>query len=406
MPLPKLRNLDIYPVNLNGKHHVCLRDPEAIQEEVVVLSPPAFLIVSMLDGKAEISQLQALWAKYFGGEILTTDKIDEFLLSLDEKFLLETETFKKRYGQIIADFESAKVRPAYLSGRSYPSDTAELDKFIETFFTAKESPAKIDYGKNPAKALKGLIAPHIDYYRGHVGYAHAYKSLAESEPADVYLIFGVAHSSPPTPFILSEKDFATPFGKAEVNSGFIADLKKNAPSFRTEFEIVHRTEHSIEFQAVLLKRFIKKEFTIVPILCSSFELFTGEKSPSQVKKIEQFIQACIETIQRFDGKVCVISGSDLAHVGPRFGDKEEVGPKMIEWMESEDKKSLDHAVKTDAEEFYRSCTYDGNKRKVCGLSSVYTALRILEGSQGNLLHYGYAPDPAGGMVSFASVEFV
>jgi hypothetical protein len=48
---------------------------------------------------------------------------------------------------------------------------------------------------------------------------------------------------------------------------------------------------------------------------------------------------------------------------------------------------------------------------VCGLSSLYTGLRLikdLEGSAaqpGRLLAYGQAPDPAGGLVSFASALF-
>jgi hypothetical protein len=48
---------------------------------------------------------------------------------------------------------------------------------------------------------------------------------------------------------------------------------------------------------------------------------------------------------------------------------------------------------------------DGNKRHVCGLSATYSALRLLEGADGKVLKYGFAPDPAGGIVSFASMSF-
>jgi len=42
---------------------------------------------------------------------------------------------------------------------------------------------------------------------------------------------------------------------------------------------------------------------------------------------------------------------------------------------------------------------------VCGLTATYTALRLLEGAAGSLKRYGFAPDPAGGIVSFASAVF-
>jgi len=50
-------------------------------------------------------------------------------------------------------------------------------------------------------------------------------------------------------------------------------------------------------------------------------------------------------------------------------------------------------------------------RRVCGLSSLYTGLRLIKelggasASPGRLLAYGQAPDPAGGLVSFASALF-
>ena len=49
---------------------------------------------------------------------------------------------------------------------------------------------------------------------------------------------------------------------------------------------------------------------------------------------------------------------------------------------------------------------DANERRVCGLNCLYAFLKTLEGvaGRGNQLHYGYAHDPAGGIVSFASMS--
>jgi hypothetical protein len=50
---------------------------------------------------------------------------------------------------------------------------------------------------------------------------------------------------------------------------------------------------------------------------------------------------------------------------------------------------------------------DVNARRVCGVNCIYAALKTVEGSvePGKLIHYDYAPDPAGGIVSFASVVY-
>jgi hypothetical protein len=48
---------------------------------------------------------------------------------------------------------------------------------------------------------------------------------------------------------------------------------------------------------------------------------------------------------------------------------------------------------------------DGNRRHVCGLSATYAALRLMGDVEGRILKYGFAPDPGGGIVSFASMAF-
>jgi predicted class III extradiol MEMO1 family dioxygenase len=104
-------------------------------------------------------------------------------------------------------------------------------------------------------------------------------------------------------------------------------------------------------------------------------------------------------------KVCLVAGVDFAHVGPRFGDSVELDQRLTDWMVSEDEKSLTFVTQGDAEGFWQSVMADGNRRHVCGLSATYTLLRLLDNTPGRILKYGYAPDPAGGIVSFAGVEF-
>jgi len=61
----------------------------------------------------------------------------------------------------------------------------------------------------------------------------------------------------------------------------------------------------------------------------------------------------------------------------------------------------------DADGWYASVMKDMNQRRVCGLNAIYAALKTLDGAadRGEFLKYGYAPDPAGGIVSFAGIAF-
>ena len=83
----------------------------------------------------------------------------------------------------------------------------------------------------------------------------------------------------------------------------------------------------------------------------------------------------------------------------------EINQELIQWMMAGDTRGLQTIAEGNAESFWNSVMSDGNKRHVCGLSATYAALRLLEGSDGRVHKYGFAPDPAGGIVSFASMSF-
>jgi AmmeMemoRadiSam system protein B len=167
---------------------------------------------------------------------------------------------------------------------------------------------------------------------------------------------------------------------------------------------VHRGEHSAEFQSVFLKHARPAApFTVVPILCSSFEAWCGEASPSTSSRIEDVLGALRESLE--GRRACIVAGVDFAHVGPVFGDDVDLGQETVKWMVEGDGASLKAAGAGDAEGFWASVMADGNRRHVCGLSATYAALRLLGGAPGKLLKYGFAPDPGGGLVSFASMSF-
>ncbi len=395
MPLPKLRPVEFFSVRVHGREMVGVRDPEGIVEDTLLLPPPVALVASLLDGKREIVDVQTEYARRSGGEILLRADLERIVTELDEAGLLLTESYQDRRRKLLEAYRRAEVREAYHAGRSYPSDPetlrAMLHRYLETV--------------NPTELLglrpRGVIAPHIDFHRGGWCYGWAYAALRGS-PARTFLLLGVAHAACPAPFVLTEKPFRTPLGTVPVDASFVEALRARAGDL-TEHELVHRNEHSLEFQVLFLQAALEgEEFTIVPLLCSGFEQWCGVGSPREVPEIERVIQALRALVSGRED-VAVVVGVDLSHVGPRFGDRDPPDVRLASRTSLRDHAVLEALVRGDPEAFWREGMADGNRQRIDALSAVYTALRVLEPVRGRLLRYGQAPDPAGGIVSFASL---
>jgi AmmeMemoRadiSam system protein B len=288
-----------------------------------------------------------------------------------------------------------------------PEDIVELDSWFQKFFNeAQDSDTYV----KPNGTLIGLISPHIDFTRGGHLYAKAYRELDESCEADTYIIFGTSHyAEVDNPFILTRKSFETPLGISDTNNELIDSLVRDCNWDLFDGEIAHRTEHSIEFQVAFLQYVLreKKNYKIVPILCNSFHSLVQEgKSPVEDKRISTFLESLSKIISELGNKVFIIAGVDMAHVGPKFGDKEPVNDLILSRIKERDMNSLQYSEKLDAEGFYRSIEEEKDWRKVCGLSSIYATLSTIEAKRGKLLDYDQALEPdTGSVVTFASLGF-
>jgi len=406
MPLPRRRILDAFPIEIKNEPFFVLRDTEGVLDDPMVLDPFSFLVWQLLTGDEDIADLQGEIAKYADGIQVPLERIQGIVDQLDKHLLLESPGVVARREAIESAFRAARVRPAAFAGRGgYPDSPGGLEKEIDGYY-ADPLGAGAPERSTGADAPKGILSPHIDFRRGGTCYTHAYRPVAESAAPETCVVLGVAHLSPPSPYILSDKAYATPLGAIEPDLEFIETFRKRAPKGLQDHEVVHRSEHSIEFQAVFLRHAHRKaDLKIVPILCSSFDPAGDGTGPSEDGRIEETIDALAETIRASGRRVLIVAGVDFAHVGPRFGDDTPLDEKLVKWMTEEDGETLKHVVTGDAEAFWRSVTADGNKRHVCGLTATYTALRLLKGARGSLKRYAFAPDPAGGLVSFASAVF-
>ncbi|MFH1723274.1 MAG: AmmeMemoRadiSam system protein B [Elusimicrobiota bacterium] len=415
-PLPALRSdLDAFPVEHEGKPVFVLDDREGLSGRVMALSPGGMLVASLLDGRHTADELCAIVAEHAGAPVDAAD-IRKIVEELEGADLLETERVRAKRRKILEDFKTSPVRKAVMSGAGYPESALELAGLFGGFMRDPKGPGKA-LPERPASAPPplGLVSPHIDFQRGGPAYAWAYQALAESPPPDLIVALGVAHAGPKSPWIMTPKAYETPHGPMAVDSGLYDEIAGCLWYDPRDDEWAHRREHSLEAQAVWL-RFLWREKTPpwVPILCSSFERFSPDRPPSSVSTIEGAIEKIGDKLAaRAKGgqRIMVLAGVDLAHVGPRFGDDIALDAGLEKRIETEDRGSLEHALRLDADEFYRSTIAGGHWRKVCGLSALYTSLRWIKALSpdgrppGELLTYAQSYDPLGGIVSYVSAIF-
>lgn len=400
MPLPPFRpTLRVVPFRHDGQDvFLAIDSHEGLIEHPVVLPPLAFVVASLLDGAREAADVRREIAAKFQGLDLTPEEIDSVVRDLDRHYLLESEQVRDRRRAIEDEYRALPARPP----RFVQGTEEEVRRELEGYYAAEAGAGRPEARRG--EPLAGILAPHIDFRRGGPCYTFAYRELAERSEADLYVILGVAHASPPNPFVVSAKDYETPLGTVSVDRDVLGTLEKRLGRRIYEHEVTHRSEHSIEFQAVFLRHARRDDrFTAVPILCSSFEPWCGDASPSTAPEIEEFLGVLREATA--GRRVCWVAGVDFAHVGPVFGDDVEIDQELVSWMMAGDNRSLQACAEGNAEAFWNSVQSDGNRRHVCGLSATYAFLRLLGPAEGKIHKYGFAPDPQGGLVSFASLSF-
>lgn len=405
MEHPKLRPIEAFPIEISGQQAVCFRDPYNTKNSFI--SRKAFDdIVRYFDGNHSVLDIQNIYTQRYG-ESDIQQKIHQVIEELDKNLLLDNNRSRDFIKKLKDDFRSSTIRKDAHAGTAYEADRDKLKDQIDGFFTSTDGPGKPS-SSNKTTGLKGVVAPHIDIGCGGPCFAWAYKEIVESSDAELFIILGIAHTDTRNLFVLTDKTFETPFGNVETDKDFLESLHKKNKTDYFEDEFVHRDEHSIGFQLVFLRYLYhqKKNFSIVPILCSSFGEADGDNNSSrQISQFEEFVSALKKTIKESKKKTCIIASVDLAHVGDRFGDQELQDEAYLKRLRSDDTEMLKYAELLDAEGFRNSIQKDHNSRNICGYPAIYTLLNIIEASEGKLLKYSQYADQTNSTVSFASMAF-
>ena len=112
---PKLRNIDVFPAQVSGQGVICLRDPLNLSGKVLFVPVPTFFLISLLDGRHSIQDIQSEFMRRFG-ELVYSEKIQEVVDHLDTHFLLESGRFWEMDRRIRYDFKNSPIRSMVLAG--------------------------------------------------------------------------------------------------------------------------------------------------------------------------------------------------------------------------------------------------------------------------------------------------
>jgi AmmeMemoRadiSam system protein B len=397
---PLRRDLEFYPVQLQGKQFVLIRDLLGLTKEGKAVEIPLYQLMLLLDGKTTVRDLQMALMRQKGGMLVSTEEVKSIIAHLDDSFFLESEKFKRTRDGIIAEFVSKRVRPSSHSGRAYPADPRELKQKLDEILSLQPDSQK------PEGKLLALVAPHIDLSVGAQVYSKAYQMLTGVSPKTV-IILGTGHQMAQDVFSVSDKDFETPQGIAECDRLCADKLKTAGRDLMAANDFAHRAEHSIEFQVLFLQHFLPKDsFKIVPILCGNLQMTLPEYSRrAYVEKTGRILEALKDVLEQKGEETLVVAGVDLSHIGPKFG--HEMPAQYLKGQsEAHDRALLNSFTLQDAESFWRESGRVKDQYNVCGFAALACLLEILPPCKGHLLGYErWHEEATRSAVSFAAMAF-
>jgi len=416
---PQLRPLDIVPVGRKEELMFAVRDPEGFSQPIVV-SYGAAVLAALMDGRRSLAEIQSGFQDQVGAAVALSE-LEQFVRQLDEAYLLAGPRFDEHAGRQIRQYLAAPVRPAAHAGGAYEGDPEALRTQLDEFFTCAEGPGPLDAEPGAghardARRLCAVVSPHIDLHRGGATFAWAYHRLVGQSDAELLVIFGTAHTPMRQLFCICRKDFDTPLGVVRTDRPFIDRVAEHLASSLAgrqvdlfEDETAHRHEHSIEFQAMFLQHVLggKRDFRIVPVLVGSLHEFIEQgTSPDESPEVQATIAAFRAAAAERGGRVCYVSGADLAHLGRRFGDQGLLRKRHLDEQSEDDRKLIEAACRCDAAGLFQHVAEQQDRRRICGLAPTYMMLQVADPACGELLRYDQAVEPDGtSCVSFASLAF-
>ena len=388
--LPKLRAVETHWVRHNGQPALLLRDRLGLSDRVVVVPQQLVPLLGLCDGTRDARALQVAF-QLRTGLVISSGNLEGILAQLDEALLLEGPRLETSKAAALEDYRQAPYRPPSLAGSGYPAEPDALARVLNGYVEQVEPANSLE--RNGHRVPRGIICPHIDYQRGAAVYAQTWRRARQAAlEADLVVVFGTDHNAGGSLLTLTRQSYATPWGTLPTSLAVIdavAEALGHDKAFATELH--HRAEHSIELAAIWLHHALDGQpRELVPILCGSFEPFTGgNQDPAQ----DPLIRSCLAALRGAarGRRLLAIAAADLAHVGPAFGDSLRYGPAERSALARHDERMLETVCAGSADRFFQLLKEENDQLRVCGLPPIYMMLRLLGECQGEIVTYAQCP---------------
>ena len=389
---PRLRHVEPRRVQYQGQPFIQLHDPLGIAERTILLPEGMAPLIALADGTRDAAGMQASMLLRTGVHI-PQEQILELIQGLDEACLLDNDTYEAAVAAALTRYREADSRQPSHAGAVYPDSRARLAAALSDYEDRAETVQPL-----PASArVTGVVSPHIDYERGWKTYAQLWGRCSGTlDDVELAIILGTDHKGGPGALTLTRQSYASPLGTLptdrQVVDGLVGVIGENEAFGE---EIHHLSEHSIELAAVWFQRSIGCDVPTLPILCGSlFEVVAGGSEVEGYGRLDDAI-GYLEGVMR-ERRTLVIAAGDLAHVGPVFGDPRPIAAPGRTSLAAADARTIAAIDAGDAQGFLDISRDERDARKICGISPIYIALRLLKGSRGASLGYDQCPADTGG----------
>ena len=92
--IPKLREIQIHPIQHQGQDMLLLRDPLHLSENQIAVPRPLGVLLALMDGTRDANALEAALRVRFGVR-LAAGLLDQLLEDMDSAFLLYNARFRE-----------------------------------------------------------------------------------------------------------------------------------------------------------------------------------------------------------------------------------------------------------------------------------------------------------------------
>ncbi len=361
-----------------------------------------------------LSAAEAGWLSFFNGrhtldeirqaaaqqvrQNVALDVIGRFTEQLDRALFLEGEAFSRLL--------HAPVRPPSCIG-VYEEDPEALRRQFHALFVQPGGPG-LPIGPTTDGELRAMLLPHMDYARGWRVYARGFKALVESTSARLFVILATSHHSRHR-FTLTRKHFQTPLGVVETDQTYMNRLvEAYGDGLFDDEALAHFPEHSVELEVVLLRYLYDgTPFRIVPLVIGSFhDCVVAGRDPLHTPDVARMVAALQEAERQTPEPICYLISGDLAHLGPKFGDRQVVEERLLRHSASQDRALLRQTEAADPEGYFDVIARERDERRVCGFAPTYLTLAAVRPARGRVLAYEqFVATDRQESVAFAAVRF-